>query len=165
MFSVTFGMVVILIILFMLIIYSTSCKKYEYEEDEVYSKGDSVFTMAGEPLTGTIVDFYLVTGEKYTEENYVNGVRNGKSIVYYKNGNVQREVSYENGLRDGFHITYFEEGPRARIKSFKKGIAHGIEDHYYLGGGTWRRMDFEDGMRVFYHNRYKYNKIPISLIK
>jgi len=115
----------------------------------MYFKNDSAFTLIGKPLTGKIVEYYYITGEKETEENYVNGVREGKTFVYYKNGNLRTEISYENGLRSGFHITYFEEGPKARIKSFRKGIAHGIEIHYYLSGEVWREMDFDNGRLVY----------------
>jgi antitoxin component YwqK of YwqJK toxin-antitoxin module len=146
---------VIFIVLFVLIIYNTSCKKYEYTEDDVYSKGDSVFTLGGKPLTGTVMDCYLVTGEKYTEENYVNGVKNGKSIVYYKSGGMQRSVSYKNGLRDGFHITYFENGIKARAKSFKQGIAHGVEIHYFSDGTVWQNYDFENGKLIRLYRRSK----------
>jgi antitoxin component YwqK of YwqJK toxin-antitoxin module len=139
---------VIFIVLSKLILFNTGCNKYEYEENKVYFIDDSAFTLDGKPLTGTIMSYFLVSGEKYTEEKFVNGVRNGKSIVYYKSGSLQREVSYENGLRDGFHITYFEQGPKARIKSFKKGIAHGPEIHYSLDGDIWRDMEFENGRQI-----------------
>jgi len=147
---ISIGFVSIILSISLLYLIEKEDTSYKFELDEVVYSGDSVFTLDGHPLTGTIIDHYLVTNFLWTEEDYRNGVKHGITKVYFPSGKLQREIDFKNGLRDGFHITYFENGRKARIKSFRNGIAHGLEIHYYSDGSRWRIMNFENGEQVYF---------------
>jgi hypothetical protein len=66
--------------------YSDGDTPRKFDMDDIIFNSDSAFTLDGKPVTGTIINNFLVTGETFTEENFVNGVRNGKTIIYYPNG-------------------------------------------------------------------------------
>lgn len=59
------------------------------------------------------IDFIVcknTNGDTILKEDFVNGKRQGKSIMYYPNGTVKEDFTYLNGFRHGKQYTYFPSG-------------------------------------------------------
>lgn len=93
---------------------------------------------------------YYQTGEILGIEQFKKGVLNGKSVYYYKNGNVAEKIFYKNGsLRNGRRITYYENG-NIRTESFhdEQGLYHGEMKKYYENGKVKVIEIYEHGMFI-----------------
>ena len=49
-------------------------------------------------------------GNKKSEENFKNGIQEGKSTYWYQNGKVAKEVNYKGGKEEGSLTRYYEDG-------------------------------------------------------
>ena len=123
----------------------------------IISVGDSVKVKAflnGLPFTGTTVDYdssgamigkyefkngimhnlqtFYVDGTVKTVLNFQNGTPNGKHIVFYPNGNIDREFSYNSGLLHGEIRTYDTDGTLVSLSNYKHNVMDGPFYHYYL---------------------------------
>ena len=61
---------------------------------------------------------------------YKNSLRNGKGILYYKNGNIQYEGDYVNGKSEGNGKYIWEDGTYY-IGEWKNGLFNGKGKEYY----------------------------------
>lgn len=79
---------------------------------------------------------YFQTGEILGIEEFKNGTLDGKSVYYYKNGNMEEKIFYQKGaLKNDRRITYYENG-NIRTESFhdNQGLYHGKVKKYYENG-------------------------------
>jgi antitoxin component YwqK of YwqJK toxin-antitoxin module len=71
-----------------------------------------------------------------TEEFYVNGKREGKSISYYTGGSVRKIVNYQNGKKNG------------KVESFSVLIPNVVIEEEYYTNGILDYSRFSDGRRL-----------------
>ncbi len=82
-----------------------------------------------------LIKSYASDGKLKTEINYVNGVKHGKSFLYYRDGKtVQLEMPYSNGKRHGLSKKYFESGELYAETSYENDVLHGTRKIYYKNG-------------------------------
>ncbi len=95
-------------------------------------------------------------GSLILEENYLNGLQNGKSLAY-SNGMVIEEVNYRNGVKHGFYNKYYDNGVPMMKACYKNGFLDGAFVSYYPNGvpkfegmytegekvGEWKTYDAE----------------------
>jgi antitoxin component YwqK of YwqJK toxin-antitoxin module len=123
----------------------------------IVSVGDSVKVKAfrnGLSFTGTTIEYdpsgamigeyefingfmqklqtFYVDGTVKTVLNFQNGTPDGKHIVFYPNGNIDREFVYKNGLLHGEIRTYDTDGTLVSLSNYKDNIMDGPFYHYYL---------------------------------
>ncbi len=105
--------------------------KYKYYDDnhKVVDKEDATFyriikTNSKGDYHGEIRDFYMTDTLK-NSTNYNNGLREGLSISYFKNGKKRSESMYVGGLQKGSHISYYQNGG---IKTQEKYEIHKVPD-------------------------------------
>jgi len=55
-------------------------------------------------------------------ENYVDGVIQGKKIVYYKSGEIKSTLNYEDGLRQGETKYYNILGKLIKTENYVDGV-------------------------------------------
>ncbi len=58
--------------------------------------------------------YYYETGIKWRVENYVSGVKEGKWIIFRKNGDVSLTIEYENGEEKRYNGVKVDNGKRKR---------------------------------------------------
>ena len=56
------------------------------------------------------LESYYPNGQINSEENYIDGKKDGKWTWYYENGQIQIEGNYIDGKRDGKWTWYYENG-------------------------------------------------------
>lgn len=105
--------------------------------DKYQSLTDSVEEV--EPKEKKIKDgpikVYHTNGNLKTIVNYKNGIKDGISYLYYKDGEtVQLALPYENGKRQGTSKKYFETGVLYAETSYENNDIHGVRKIYYRSG-------------------------------
>lgn len=61
---------------------------------------------------------YFENGQKNSESNFLKGINNGYSMVWYPNGNVRYFGDYKDGKRIGEWVFYEEDGTVAKKESY-----------------------------------------------
>jgi antitoxin component YwqK of YwqJK toxin-antitoxin module len=79
-----------------------------------------------------------------SEENYSEGVLNGKFVVYYKNGFVTEETTYLNGKLHGNLKRYAETGILLDDLTYAEGKLHGPAKYYNLEGKLIMAGNYEN---------------------
>jgi len=101
------------------------------------------------------------------QENYSVGLKNGRSLSFFENGNPATETNWTNSRLNGASISFYPSGKKKSEIQFQQGKREGLNKVYYESGkfqitgqynndqpeGTWKFMD-ENG-KVKYELRYK----------
>ena len=86
---------------------------------------------------------YFEDGKPAMESMWVNGVQNGVTRSFYPSGNKKSEIMYKDGKRNGVSLVYYESG-------LQQIVGHYIDDN---AEGSWKFQD-EQGV-VKYELKYK----------
>jgi antitoxin component YwqK of YwqJK toxin-antitoxin module len=70
----------------------------------------------------------------FKESNYKNGILEGNTYIYYRNGNLGDKKNYKNGKLEGVRIEYFENGNIDTISNFHNNVRHGEQKMYSENG-------------------------------
>jgi len=94
------------------------CSK-EVPKGKTYKRGGVLYEVGNtEPFTGYVVgkgrEGYRAKAFKYRKQ-YKNGLLNGKTKFWYKNGNLESVEPYRNGKINGLVARYYEDG---QIKTY-----------------------------------------------
>lgn len=135
--------------------------------------------------TSTIQMEYDKAGTPYAAWRYIDGVKQGKSILYNNNGDPYFEGHFENGQMQGVSHEYtFFDGKRElairyecqsdRCKgylpqdnilvneiTFNDGLPHGAASYYYVTGERQKTVNFINGNRQGQQNEY-YKEGPLK---
>ncbi|MCX6237880.1 MAG: toxin-antitoxin system YwqK family antitoxin [Bacteroidia bacterium] len=101
------------------------------------------------------------------QENFSNGIKNGRSLTFYENGNPATESNWVNGMLNGVSRSFYPSGKKKMEIMYQQGKRHGLNLVYYESGqteitgqfnndqsdGTWKFAD-ENG-KVKYELKYK----------
>jgi antitoxin component YwqK of YwqJK toxin-antitoxin module len=131
-----------LLILSQFIIFSCSKTLDEDKEGGNLTVVKGYLVYKGENFTGTVLKKYPGTSQLGYKFEFKDGLRDGKQLEYYNNGQVKEESETVNGRYNGVVLKYWENG---RIKS---------KENYDLG---------EKGDGV--HEAYNENGVLISFEK
>jgi antitoxin component YwqK of YwqJK toxin-antitoxin module len=74
---------------------------------------------------------YFEDGKPATESLWVNGVQNGVTRSFFPSGNKKSEIMYKDGKRNGVSLVYYESG-------LQEVIGHYINDD---ADGSWKFQD------------------------
>ena len=104
----------------------------------------------------------FVNGDQTDKNDYSipkNG-RDGKWILYYKNGNKEQESIYKDGKLNGFLTLYFENGNKQQESNCKDGKFEGLRILYYENGIKQRESIYKDDKlegltKLYYQNGNK----------
>ncbi|MEP5611300.1 MAG: hypothetical protein ABJP45_03580 [Cyclobacteriaceae bacterium] len=82
-----------------------------------------------------LVKTFASDGSLKTTITYVKGIKHGKSVLYYGDGQtVQLEMIYQNGERHGISKKYYESGELYAETSYERDLLHGDRKTYYKSG-------------------------------
>jgi antitoxin component YwqK of YwqJK toxin-antitoxin module len=99
----------------------------------------------GENFTGTFLSKYPGTTQLEIKFEYKDGLRDGKQLEYYNNGQVKEESETVNGRYNGVVLKYWENG---RIKS---------KENYIMGDLDGVNEDYDENGRSILYRKY-FNK-------
>lgn len=83
-----------------------------------------------------------------SDENYENGVLNGKATTYYKSGEITEVLNYSNGSLHGNVKRYDSSGTIVSDLNYKKGKLHGMAKYYNADGKLKYSGPYENDEKV-----------------
>lgn len=83
-----------------------------------------------------LIDYYM-SGKIQSEADYVdyhNRIKNGKFIMYYENGNIEKNMNYLNGKKNGKDLAYRKDGMLREETDYVQGEMDGKYIVYFENG-------------------------------
>jgi antitoxin component YwqK of YwqJK toxin-antitoxin module len=87
-----------------------------------------------------------ISGEKYYEGGFVNGLAEGKVIFYYPNGTKNVMYEYHNGYLNGDCFAYHPNGKLQRKYKMFHGDEEGKWEYFNYFGEKTRTIDYKNGL-------------------
>ena len=88
---------------------------------------------------------YYDTGELYIDASINSGLLDGKSTMYFKNGNVKGYSFYKNGILNGVSMNFYKNGkPKSRAR-YSNGYLNGISTSWNISGKIDNEVCFNEG--------------------
>jgi protein TonB len=92
-----------------------------YRENGALYKEGNYLLKDGFPLESGLFVTYDSTGTIESENNYLNGKRNGDQREYYPSGSLYYSEQYADNFEHGKRMVYYEDGKLKREEVFEKG--------------------------------------------
>ncbi len=102
-------------------------------------------------FTGVWTRWY-VNGQKYAEEPFTDGKRNGKAIYFHDNGRPSYEQHYANGICSGADVGWYADGTKSYEGQYENGERQGVWTHWWPDGTLSSQETLLHGKR---NGRYK----------
>lgn len=123
-----------LLLLLLLIPFYSGCSS-PVAHSEVYQQGDRVYRVKTEkPFTGVVVGKdrknYRHQRLRY-EKTYVDGLQEGITKYWYKNGQLESAIPYEKGKIDGIVMRYYMDGKRRSRIHYVNGLRGGDQGEVF----------------------------------
>lgn len=81
-------------------------------------------------------------------ETYEDGVKNGKTLSYYDNGQKAEEIHWQHGRKHGSWKTYFRNGTLRTETVYQHGELDGFYNAYRQGGMPETTGKYESGLKT-----------------
>lgn len=94
-------------------------------------------------FTGSITE--VSKGDTVSITEYKNGLKEGKQLSYYLNGQVKEERYYENGLKTGEHTGWWENGKLKFIYHFSNDEFNGNVKAWSESGQLFNDFNYVNG--------------------
>ncbi len=113
----------------------TVFEKGRLRDIKFFDKAANVISNTSSRKGSADILFYAPDGSKSSDGFYSKeGLLEGKSNTYYKNGTVSIEGNYKNGELDGKRLIYYENGKLKQEGNYTAGEADGYFVDYYVNG-------------------------------
>lgn len=134
-----------------------STVKFYTEEGVLKSSGE----MIGEERAGKWLYYFNDGNSIVSEENYSNGLLNGESKTFYKNGKITEILQYTDGLLDGNIKQFSDEGILLEDLNYTKGILNGMAKYYDPKGALTYTGMYKNNIKI---GKWEYfeNGVPVS---
>ncbi|MEM9260730.1 MAG: hypothetical protein AAGA62_13870, partial [Bacteroidota bacterium] len=99
---------------------------------------------AGEPFTGTSVEYYP-TGREAVTIDYVAGRKHGLYRKWFMDGTLSFSSAYTDGRRDGITRSWWRNGKLRSQGNYVLGVAQGLHQQWYFSGAKFKEMRLVDG--------------------
>ncbi len=120
-------------------------------EDENGNHLDGLLTTVehyvGGKLDGPWQDYDITTGTPRLSGNYSDGLREGRWILQWRNGQVIEESHYLHGELHGLHRKYTSEGILIEEDTWEHGEKTGIARQFYADGTVQVEGSYRNGLR------------------
>jgi len=99
-------------------------KQLNTKIDELRALLNSLTVVAEtKPEPELVINYYDTAKTKKQCEIYkLNGIRHGKTIAYFENGNIQSVWNYINNQPHGICIDYNKDGSVKQVRKYENGI-------------------------------------------
>lgn len=88
----------------------------------------------GNPYSGIITKHFKDSEKLSKKSEFSNGILNGKSVNYWKNGNIKSNFEYVEGVENGEFEEFYEEGQKKTIGEYISKKKTGEWISYYVNG-------------------------------
>lgn len=112
--------------------------------DEVGTKVATGFYL-GQTKVGHWV--YFDKNQRVSDDNYVNGLKNGISKTYYPSGELFLETNYKDGVRNGVYRAYFKNGTPYFECQMKGDKRDGFCQIFHENGEMETEANYVEGLR------------------
>ena len=100
---------------------------------------------------------YFSENRLISDEQYLNGLKNGISHTYYETGEVLEEADWKNGKQDGNHRVFFKDGNPFMEYKMQNDMRNGLCLTYYQNNKTELEAYYKNNLRDGNWNFYKEN--------
>jgi hypothetical protein len=107
-------------------------------DDPVLERVNGVMYYSDTRFSGKLKDGLTLT-------DYKNGLKHGKSVAMYKNGQTNYIRTYSRGLETGTHSGWWENGTPRFVYHFEAGVHHGVSRDWFSDGSLFRDFNYEHG--------------------
>ena len=98
----------------------------------VFTSGDLMVDDKGKPVTGLV--YVYSSGRLRTLSAYVDGIKDGQSVAYHRNGGLKSVIPYKKGKWDGIARLYYYTGELSGEGAYKDGAPAAPFTYYYKNG-------------------------------
>lgn len=116
---------------------------------EVYSGDGSLSARGhyeGHKKTG-VWSYYASSGYLFMLENYVDGFRQGESLVFSADSTILERMFYVNDLLNGEKITYYPYGNVMSKYTYKSGVLDGPYQYFFESGSIGEEGAYKNGKK------------------
>lgn len=117
--------------------------KLYYEDGELSAEG--LYKNRAKDSVWKYYSFY--SGTLVSEENYLNGKKDGIQKSYYANGKVSEEIEYKNDIKEGSWKQFFEDGSPKLTATHRWNKVNGRYTFYYPAGQIMMLGLFDDNKK------------------
>jgi len=134
--------------------------KLYWDNGKLMAKGKYI----NQNIKDSIWEYYGTDGALLLKESYKNGVLNGNTVAYFRNGNRSKLAPYNNGKLDGTYKEYWEDiSGLIRLEiTYKNGVRYGPINVYYDNGKPYLKgeyfSDLPHGKWIIYYRDGKVEK-------
>lgn len=82
-----------------------------------------------------------------SDEEYVDGIKEGVAHQYYDTGEVMEESHWKNGMQEGDYQVFYPNGQAYIQSKMKEGKRHGLFLVFYENGNPEREAAYKNGLR------------------
>ncbi len=132
----------------------TIIKKFNIDNDSVFVqffKSKAILESEGYMIGKNRVGkwkYFFADGKILSEENYKNGLLDGKFINFYPNGKTVEKSFYKNGLKNGVSEKYSSAGVLIESVEYINDKENGKAKYFDLKGNLKESGIYKDGKRV-----------------
>ena len=105
--------------------------------------GELMFVKDG-LLGGRTIEWYD-NGQKESEGNYPNGIRQGQFTLWYESGQKKAEVTYDNGKKNGVETQWWDHGVKQMVLNWENGVINGQFINWFSNGNKRVETNFKNG--------------------
>ncbi|MDC1064416.1 hypothetical protein OAP98_00235 [Flavobacteriaceae bacterium] len=143
-----------LLFLSIFILLSSCGKTIDWDDDKEYitisfnSEGlTKVLSYKGLPFNGELVEYFDDEKTQLKERiDYKEGLKDGLSEEYNKNGQLEESVTYKEGEEEEeVKYTYHVNGQLFSKGTYKDGNLDGLYEEYYVNGQLFSKGTYKDG--------------------
>lgn len=91
-------------------------------------------------------EFFRQNGGIFSENNYLNGLKDGKQYCYYMGGSLSCVESFRKNLLHGHRYLFHPNGKTFIEEYYMNNVRHGIRKVYNYEGKLSSEIDFRDGI-------------------
>ena len=119
-------------------------------------------TNAFAPFSGTCKITYNNIETVKLESVYKNGILEGQTTLYYKDGTPSRKGNYVSGQHDGLWEGWFKNGKKEFEISYKSGKLNGEYVSYHQNGIIKEKGEYQNDVRTNEWVTYDWNGNEVS---
>lgn len=91
--------------------------------------------------------YFASTGYLFMLENYVDGLRQGESLVFSADSTILERLFYVDGLLDGERIKYYPYGNVMSKYTYKGGVLEGPYQYFFESGTLGEEGNYKAGKK------------------
>lgn len=111
-------------------------------------------------------EWFYENGQKFSEQNYKDGKRDGLYTSWHENGQKMEERTYKDGKADGLKTFWRMNGQKEQERNFKDGKDDGLWTEWYENGQKKSERNWKDNKMMSAEVWKPYGeKCPVTNVK